>query len=529
MLKNEYMKRYNKGIICLLAGAAMFAACQDDWDAHYDLNGSVPRVSLMDLLHNDASLSTFTQIVEEVGVDSLLASSQTYTVWAPVNEALADVDMTDRDALVRMVNNHVARYTNPTSTEPGKYIYMLNGKRMAYDGSGLFNGTAIEEGNERAMNGVLHKLSDTIPYRYNFLEYISVFPEYSKVYEFISRFVEKRYDASASVGTDSVFVDYNPMLYDWKYGIGHIDDEDSLYTMILPDNDAWDKAYAHISPYFATYNADPVLADSIQMVQTGQAILNGLTFRGRMDDPASRDSLVTITGNVIHETGRYFAPYTKVEGSNGLMYLAKGDLVLDDTCTWNHEIVVEAEDLNGRVTNTSTSVYVRNTDVTSAVQGVSNNSYLEVSNASGTAEVTFEIPQVLAGKYDVYVDFVPPVIDGVALAEEKTRLEFRLNYPLLDKDDEGRVERKEDDDPELIVGGDSVGDNKVKSLKLWSALQLPAANYYDGMWWTDEEHSQDDVDVRTTFRIRTNVKNTEVNVKYRRRFRIDCIRFVPVP
>ena len=72
MLKNEYMKRYNKGIICLLAGAAMFAACQDDWDAHYDLNGSVPRVSLMDLLHNDASLSTFTQIVEEVGVDSLL-------------------------------------------------------------------------------------------------------------------------------------------------------------------------------------------------------------------------------------------------------------------------------------------------------------------------------------------------------------------------------------------------------------------------------------------------------------------------
>lgn len=519
----------NKGIICLLAGAAAFAACQDDWDAHYGLNGSVPQVSLMDLLRSDASLSAFTQIVEETGADSLLASSQTYTVWAPVNDALADIDMTDHDALVRLVNNHVARYSNPTSTEPGKYIYMLNGKRMTYDNAGMFNNTPIEAGDERAVNGVLHKMADTIPYRYNFMEYMSVRPEYSKVYEFINRFVEKRYDASASSGSDSVFVDYNPMLYNMTVGIGRIDDEDSLYTMILPDNDAWDKAYAHISPYFANYNADQAVADSIQEVQTGQAILTGLTFRGRIDDPASRDSLVTVTRNVIYETGRYFAPYEKLEGSNGLMYLAKGDLVLDDTCTWNQEIRVEAEALNGRTNSTSTSVYVRNTDVTSAVQGVSDNSYLEVSNASGRAEVTFEIPQVLAGKYDVYVDFVPPVIDGTALAEEKTRLDFRLNYPRVDASGTEHVERDEDDDPELIIGGDGVEDNKIKSLKVWSALQLPAANYYDGMWLVDEEHSLDDMNVRTTLRIRTNISSSEVNVKYRRRFRIDCIRFVPVP
>ena len=112
-------------------------------------------------------------------------------MWAPVNEALANVDMTDRAALERLVSNHIARYSNPTSTQPGKYIYMLNGKRMAYDGTGSFNGTALEEGNERAVNGILHKLSDTIPYRYNFYEYMSVYPEYSKVYEFILTFIRK--------------------------------------------------------------------------------------------------------------------------------------------------------------------------------------------------------------------------------------------------------------------------------------------------------------------------------------------------
>ena len=57
------MKQINKGIICLLSGMALFVSCNDEWDAHYDRNGSVPQVSLMDLLRNDASLSTFTQIV----------------------------------------------------------------------------------------------------------------------------------------------------------------------------------------------------------------------------------------------------------------------------------------------------------------------------------------------------------------------------------------------------------------------------------------------------------------------------------
>ena len=157
------MKQINKGIICLLSGMALFVSCNDEWDAHYDRNGSVPQVSLMDLLRNDASLSTFTQIVEVTGTDSLLVSNQTYTVWAPVNEALINVDMTDRAALERLVKNHIARYTNPTSTQPGKYIYMLNGKRMAYDDAESFNGTSLEDGNERAINGVFNKLRDTIP------------------------------------------------------------------------------------------------------------------------------------------------------------------------------------------------------------------------------------------------------------------------------------------------------------------------------------------------------------------------------
>ncbi len=38
------------------------------------------------------------------------------------------------------------------------------------------------------------------------------------------------------------FKDYNRLLQNYYYGIGWIHDEDSVYTMILPDNEAWDKS-----------------------------------------------------------------------------------------------------------------------------------------------------------------------------------------------------------------------------------------------------------------------------------------------
>ena len=86
--------------------------------------------------------------------------------------------------------------------------------------------------------------------------------------------------------------------YNYYYGIGWIHDEDSVYTMILPDNEAWDKAYEQVSPYFKVYNADEAVADSITKVQTVQAIVYGLTFGGRITDPGSADTMVTVTGYV---------------------------------------------------------------------------------------------------------------------------------------------------------------------------------------------------------------------------------------
>ena len=72
-----------KGIICLILGiGGSIVSCNDDWDEHYSRNGSIPEVSLMDMILNDSQLTKFSQILMKTGADSLLTSTQTYTVWA---------------------------------------------------------------------------------------------------------------------------------------------------------------------------------------------------------------------------------------------------------------------------------------------------------------------------------------------------------------------------------------------------------------------------------------------------------------
>ena len=47
-----------KGIICLILGiGGSIVSCNDDWDEHYSRNGSIPEVSLMDMILNDSQLT----------------------------------------------------------------------------------------------------------------------------------------------------------------------------------------------------------------------------------------------------------------------------------------------------------------------------------------------------------------------------------------------------------------------------------------------------------------------------------------
>lgn len=558
-----------KGLVCLLAGWA-FVACSDNWDNHFEANASgaagIPEENLMELIGRDESLSKFAEILKITGADAYLTSNQTYTVWAPNNDALAGIDMSDMDALNRLVSNHIARYSNPTSLTVGEAVYMLNGKTMAYQSEKNFNGVELLSSNRLAQNGVFHVIGEQIPYQFNLLEYISTHENYDSLYKYVMYFHEKRYDESQSTVYDSVFVDYNPMLDSRIYGIGQIYNEDSVYTMILPDNSAWEKAYQHISPYFRVYgyredfnpaDANPAnyqkpgtaeYADSVMKIQTAQAILNGLTFRGRISAPSALDSVKTVTGNAVYETAPYFSGYSTENASNGLMYFANGNLNLDDTCTWNHTIIVEAENPDTRTESNVAGSYIRQLDSDEVVTGVSQSRYLEVEGSvRSDGGIVFNIPNVLAGKYDVYVDFVPPIVDGEMAAQKKCRVQFQMSYinPSTGKSKVDSFVKNND----WVIGGtepedegngeEGAGDGTedgtvaektpagVVTIKAYEGYQFNLGEFYDGMWYLQDGNTTPSA-ANIKLQVRTNVTNNELKTDFIRLFRVDRIRFVPV-
>lgn len=527
------LKQYR---IFFLAVLSLCLAGCSDWDDHYDADQvRTGTANLYELLSHDSNTSSFANMLARVGYDKVLSASQTYTVFAPNNEALAGVDL-NNDALVRrIVLNHIARYTQPTSTSTAKGVRMLNGKVYHFDSSGAFNGADIVAGNEAASNGLIHEMSSQIPYAYNIYEYLQDHADYSKLYNFIHQYDSITFDKDNSVEIDiddqgrpiydSVMVSYNRLLDDKTYGLGQIDNEDSVYTMILPDNGAWDKAYARLSPSFVCYNPVQAVADSIQDIRTCQAIVGDLIYRGYHPQPSAEDSLTSTTGSVISSPASLFAGTTLTKASNGC-YATTGSLNYDNIETWNKPIEVEGEVQEGRTyNNTLTAVYTRNVTAESLVSGVSGDSYIEVMPISSTTNpvVIFDIPNVLAGAYNIYAVFLPSTVTGEAESTDSTRISFTLNY----QNSKGRQTSKtvrSTSRPALITSG-----TKAVKMTVLENFTFPVSNTTDRLWLMEEGHNAADVETTTHLSIQTNVTAREFSSgKFARSFRLDKIIFEPV-
>ena len=508
------------GWVC---GLLIFSSCSD-WTDHYDDGPATGQgVSVMQLLEQQTP--DFAAQVRQAGYADLLASSQALTVFAPTQG-------TDAADVRRMVANHIARHTYPTSTPQTVGVEMLNGKIYAFDANGGFAGTAIGLANQKADNGLVHQIATPIPYVNNIYEHIEDRPELSSLYQFIHQFDEVKFDVDNSVEIDidelgrpvydSVFVSYNRLLEHPVYGLGAIAREDSAYTMLLPTNDAWQQAYERMAPAFAVYDADQTVADSIQDLRTRLAIVADLVYRQAIE---GADSVVSTTGSVVHSPADLVSGATRQAASNGTVYLCP-TLNYDGLETWNKPISVEAEQQNGRTyNNTLTSVYQRSVTASSMVEGVSGESYIEVMPISTATNPTviFDIPGILAGTYNVYCVFLPATVEGATAELDSTKVNFTLTY----LNSNGRTATKRPttaEARELVTSG-----TDVTCMLALKGVEIPVSNTTDRLWLMDDTNDPTTLTTTTQLTITTNVTAREFSSgTYSRSFRLDRIIFEPV-
>ncbi|MBQ8422955.1 MAG: fasciclin domain-containing protein [Coprobacter sp.] len=568
-MTHKIYKILGTALICM-AGYA----CQDNaWDDHYAAPGDgTSDKTLLQLCEENPELSKFTAIVRENGLDKLLASSQTFTIFAPTNAAMEAFELTS-DTLSQFLNNHICRYTYTLgdvldAEEQLLRIKMLNEKYQNLenvDGALLFGNYGKVLETQGAGNGVLNVIDNIIPFYRNIYEEIQNGERTDSIAKYLGSMDEYTFNATAStiigvnengetVYGDSVMEYSNP----WMKVYGDIYKEDSVYTMLIPSNDAWIAQYDKLKEYYRTFGVGTTkvsgikvtgefeigspLADSLTDVHTREAIVQDLVFRKSVDVEApDGDSLVSTADHVFHAPQYLFAGAEKRDVSNGQMYVTD-ELKFKASESWQNEIRVEAENSSNYATQYCGSVSSRSVEEFPQFSGmVSDNKFLLVTPSNLSFQkntVRFALPNTLAGTYNIYIVTLPAsAVDTTNAANPDKMLSTKLNFYLTYVHEDGTLKEDAAIKTESDFGGGQTATPtdsdkpafetdayNVKKMLVASNFRFPYANYTASPFSPTTEEK-----ITTSYlRVECIVTSSADLKKYEKNLRIDCIILEPV-
>lgn len=191
------MKLFRLHYLLLLAVLISLSSCNEDDDIYPQL-GDDPR-NINEIVSETAELSTLSQALVQVGLDSVFSTTSTYTLFAPNNAAFGDVDLASLSdvELENILLNHTLSTTTAdfSSTFTTGYTPTMatgpNGNNLSLyvnaDGDLTLNGMAgLVNGSYDigSTNGVLHTINKVLVPP-TVVDHIQANPEFSTLAEAI--------------------------------------------------------------------------------------------------------------------------------------------------------------------------------------------------------------------------------------------------------------------------------------------------------------------------------------------------------
>ncbi|MFV8270857.1 fasciclin domain-containing protein [Flavobacterium sp. GT2N3] len=165
---------YKRLLVSLLTIALV--SCSNPWDDREDIDDANLGFNLSEAITKTAETSQFGKLLVQTGYDKVLAASKTYTVFAPTNEAMAQVDgaiLNDPGAVKQFVANHIAliAYSSVRSGEQTQ-IKMFSDKYLTFKGTTMIDDATIVTADHYAANGVFHIINKSLTPKLNIWQYI---------------------------------------------------------------------------------------------------------------------------------------------------------------------------------------------------------------------------------------------------------------------------------------------------------------------------------------------------------------------
>lgn len=256
-LLNINYKRFFVGILSIA-----LVSCSNPWDDRKDSGDPNLDANLSEAIANTAELSKFKEILAQTGYDKVLSESKTYTVFAPTNEAIAQVDpaiLTNPEKLVFFVQNHIAltSYSSVRSEATVK-IKMLSDKYLDFTGSAQIGDATIVTADKYASNGVFHIVNKALAPKQNIWQYIndvSATSTMSKYLLSLKEFSIYKSDAIAKANTTpGAFAD--SLSNSYLKNVYNINNEKNSYTLFLMEDAGYASESDKLIPHLAKSTTD---------------------------------------------------------------------------------------------------------------------------------------------------------------------------------------------------------------------------------------------------------------------------------
>ena len=573
--------KLNKYTVMMVAAGFLSATSCTDFDdyneTYVDANPSADK-TLWENITSNPELTSFVDLVKKAGFDKELQGNRYYTVWAPVNDALVNSPYFDADSAVvleRFVKNHVADYNNGAVGAIDGRIHTLNRKSIEFKGSEssyFYSDVPVKKANVPGINGLLHTLDGVAQYYPNVYDYISLGGNgIDSVTAYFKHYEDSILDRENSIigpiidgkqtYIDSVMIKQNSLteLFD-----ANLSNEDSSYTVILPNNDAWIEAYNRIKPYYKYIttlkmqdldNASgstiptigPDVTDATLLQQHSDSLVkmsmmsnfiysNNSEYNKWLENgtPSATDTLYTTSRRKLSNPADLLARTVETEP------MSNGNVIIVDSIaalpweTYVPQINVDPRRDMGRVLtgtahNASLAVgdWMEETGFgkfdTEQVQFI----WVEPSSGMAKPELDIYLPNVLSTTYDFYCVFLPASVVNSSEVGKPNYVQFTLNY-CNDKGNltDYKFESMEEDRPEDAKTNKNAFANDISKADTiyMGRFKFPVA--YRGLSRSDNAREQ----VRPNIKITSPFSQFNQNLmkKYTRDICIAAIILKPV-
>lgn len=312
----NYIKRLFFLLTC--TSIVMLSACKDKWADHNALLNADNSVTLLDKIKQQPELSSFADLLARTGYDEILASSKTFTVWAPNNEAIkkADQRIFEVDSLTRQfVANHIVNQnylvaTLKSSGLAALRIQALSGKYISLKVDGVDEAKTLKA-DIVVKNGVFNEVDAALEVHQNVWEYINGLTGVGqKQMNYIRSLKYSVVNGAKIYGTTGTSNEYLEK-------VAQLNDERRRFTYILLTDEAFDHEYNKLSKFFNTPKTQPY--DSTTTYRTSWNVVKDFVA----DTIITQDKLaaVLLSNTAVNIPIDKNAIVSSYRASNGMVYV----------------------------------------------------------------------------------------------------------------------------------------------------------------------------------------------------------------